>query len=120
MTLDAPLRSPKTIVQLGIAYINASCNCRLKKRFEAFRFRMEYQHMLMDFLPPAWTVVKKLKKGTAYLGHQTSRMGRHLLVIWGFPGMGVLQNRWFVLENPFNTDDLGVAPFMEPPISIDA
>jgi hypothetical protein len=37
------------------------------QRFETFRFRMEYQHMLMDFLPPAWTVVKKLKKGTAHL-----------------------------------------------------
>ena len=36
--------------------------------------------------------------------------------IWGFPEMGVPQNRWFLRENPTKMDDLEVPPFMETPI----
>ena len=37
-------------------------------------------------------------------------------LIWGFPKMGVPQNRWFIRGNPIQIDE-GVPPFMETPIS---
>ena len=36
--------------------------------------------MLMDFLPPAWTVVKKLKKGTAHLCHHGTVNGPKIVI----------------------------------------
>ena len=29
-------------------------------------------------------------------------------LIWGFPGMGLRQNRWIIMKNPTKMDDLGV------------
>ena len=38
--------------------------------------------------------------------------------IWGFPSIGVPQNRWFLLENPIKMDDLEVPLFQESPIEV--
>ena len=37
--------------------------------------------------------------------------------IWVFPKIVVPQNGWCIMESPIKKDDLGVPPFLEPPIS---
>ena len=36
--------------------------------------------------------------------------------IWVFPKIGVLQNGWFMMENPIKIHDLGAPLFLETPI----
>ena len=44
--------------------------------------------------------------------------GLIILYKWVFPKIGVLQNGWFIVENPFKMDDLGVLLFLETPKSV--
>lgn len=69
---------------------------------------MEYQHMLMDFLPPAWTVVKKLKKGTAKLLTHIP-LQREIMEFLGVPKENILEipfpkeNRFLLCTHPSKT-----------------
>ena len=41
----------------------------------------------------------------------TRNISSFLVSIWRFPKIRVPQNRWFMMENPMESDDLGVPPF---------
>jgi len=42
---------------------------------------------------------------------------KQVVVIWGFPEVGVFKNGWFTMENPIKMYDLGVPLFQETTIS---